>query len=315
MADPAIICVGMATVDVLAQGVEAIPRSGETGMVSGISLAIGGDATNQAVALTKLGNRVALWGVVGDDAQGQFIRQQCAGRGIATDGLHVDPARATSTAIVLIDGKGEHSFLAQRDGSIAGLGPEHLDLDRIRPGLKVLSVGSLFCAPRFDHEVLPQLLQKAKSVGAMTIADMVMDQTSYGLDALQDAWPHLDYVAPSALEARLLTGAEDPQAIAAEFQKRGVKNVILKRGADGVTAFMGDAMLNCNAFSVPVLDTTGAGDNFIAGLIHGLAHGFAPETALRFASAVAALSVQAVGAGAGLSDLQQVEDFLAEYPT
>ena len=91
MADPAIICVGMATLDVLVQGIEAMPRSGETGLVSGISLAIGGDATNQAVALTKLGNRVELWGLVGDDVQGQFIRQQCAARGIATDGLYVDP--------------------------------------------------------------------------------------------------------------------------------------------------------------------------------------------------------------------------------
>ncbi|MFN8486810.1 MAG: carbohydrate kinase family protein [Caldilineaceae bacterium] len=313
MNNPAIICVGMATVDVLVQGVEALPRSGETGMVSGIALAIGGDATNQAVALAKLGNRVALWGVTGDDAQGQFIRQQCARRGIATDGLYIDPQRPTSTAIVLIDKKGEHCFLGQRDGASTGLGAEHLNLDAIQPGLKALSVGSLFYAPRFDREALPQLLQKAKAVGALTIADMVMDQTSYGLDALQEAWPYLDYVAPSELEAELLTGSKEPQAIAAAFQKRGVKNVILKRGANGISAFLGDTMLTCPAFPVRVVDTTGAGDNFVAGFVHGLAHGFAPEKALRFASAVAALSIQAVGAGAGLSNLQQVEEFLRQH--
>lgn len=314
MNNPTIICVGMMVVDVLAQGVETLPRSGETGLVSGISLAIGGDAVNQAVALTKLGNRVALWGVSGADPQGQLIRQQCAAHGIATDGLSVDPQRTTSTAIVLIDGKGEHRFLGQRDGASAMMGPEHLTLDAIRPGLKVLSVGSLFYAPRFDQEALPQLLQKAKAVGALTISDMVMDQTGYGLDALEDAWPYLDYVAPSELEAEILTGSKEPQTIAAAFQKRGVKNVLLKRGTQGVTAFIGDNRYSCPAFSVPVVDTTGAGDNFVAGFVHALVHGFAPEKALRFGSATAALSIQAVGAGAGLRDQQQVEAFLARFP-
>lgn len=312
MSNPKIICVGMMVVDVLVQGVEALPRSGETGLVSGISLAIGGDAVNQAAALAKLGNRVALWGVSGDDTQGQFIRQQCAARGIDSVGLFVDAQRPTSTAIVLIDNQGEHCFLGQRDGASAGMGAEHLTLDAIQSGLKVLSVGSLFYAPRFDQEALSPLLQRAKAVGALTIADMVMDHTGYGLDALGDAWHYLDYVAPSELEAEILTGSKEPQTIAAEFQRRGVKNVLLKLGANGIVAFLGDDVLTCPAFSVPVVDTTGAGDNFVAGFIHSLAHGFTPEQALRFASATAALSIQAVGAGAGLQDLQQVEAFLAK---
>jgi sugar/nucleoside kinase (ribokinase family) len=249
-------------------------------------------------------------GLIGNDIQGRFIKDRCAHYGIGGQGLFVDPRRATSTSIVLIDKGGERSFLSQRNAAIGAFGPEHIDLDQIRPGLRALSIGSLFCAPRFDQEALAPLLRKAKSVGALTIADMVMDQQGYGLSGLSAAWPYLDYVAPSELEAEIFTGSSDPRAIAADFQKRGVKNVILKRGSGGAVAFAQDAEFACPAFRVPAVDTTGAGDNFVAGLVHGLINRFSMDQTLRFASAVAALSVQAVGAGAGLRDLKQVEEFL-----
>ena len=206
MADPEIICAGTVLVDVLVEGIEAMPRSGETGLVSGVSLATGGDAINQAMSLAKLGDRVGLIGLIGDDILGQFIKDRCAQYGIAVDGLCVDPDRSTSTSIVLIDQRGERSFLAQRNASIGAFGPEHVNLDQIRPGLRALSIGSLFCAPRFDQEALAPLLRKAKSVGAITVADMVMDQQGYGLAGLSAAWPYLDYVVPSELEAEISRG-------------------------------------------------------------------------------------------------------------
>ncbi|MFQ8433067.1 carbohydrate kinase family protein [Amaricoccus sp. W119] len=311
MAAPEFICAGMIVADVLVEGFEAIPRAGETARVSGVSLAAGGDASNEAIALAKLGNRVGLMGPIGDDAQGRMIAADCARRGIATEGLSVDPDRPTTTGVVLIERGGERSFLSPANGTIGALGPEHIDLGLIRPGLRALSIGSLFTAARFDLEAVTPLLRRAKEVGAITIADMVMDQRGYGLDDLASAWPHLDYVVPSALEAELFTGLTAPRAIAARFRELGVRNVVLKRGSAGAIAFVGETEVTCPAFDVPVADTTGAGDNFVGGLVHALVKGFPIDQALRFASAVAALSVQAVGAGAGLRDLAQVEEFLA----
>ncbi|MFV0359194.1 carbohydrate kinase family protein [Tropicimonas sp.] len=312
MTCPEILCVGMVVVDVLVEGVSTMPRPGETGTVAGVSMATGGDAINEAVALAKLGNRVGLMGLIGGDAQGQIILENCARHRIGTEGLIVDPGRATSTGIVLIETGGERSFLCKQHSTYTQFGPGHIDLDNLRPGLRALSVGSLFCMPQFDREALAPLLRKAKSVGAITLADLVMDERGYGLDALNDAWPYLDYVVPSELEAEIFTGSRDPETIAATFRARGVQNVILKRGVQGVLAFTRAGNFACPAFDVPVADTTGAGDNFVAGLIHGLVRGFDTDRALRFGSAVAALSVQAVGAGAGLKDLAQVEEFLAE---
>lgn len=314
MADPEIICAGMFVADVLVQGVAALPKWGETGFISDISFAMGGDAANQAVALAKLGHQVSVLGMTGDDLPGQFIRQNCASRGLGIEGLCVDPARPTHTAIVMIEKSGERSFLIRRPDASILTGPEHINLDLVKPGLKALSIGSMFCAPRFDREAVAPLLRKAKTVGAITLTDMVMDQRGYGLDDLKDVWPNLDYVAPSELEAELVTGEKDPRAMAAAFRKHGVKNVILKRGTQGVVAFVGGDVFTCPAFKAPVVDTTGAGDNFMGGFIHALTRNMTMAEALRFGSACAALSIQAVGAGAGLMDIRQVEKFLRENP-
>jgi sugar/nucleoside kinase (ribokinase family) len=305
----------MTVVDVLAAGLEAIPRMGETGLVPGITFATGGDAANQCMTLIKLGNRVGLMSAIGDDPQGRFIVEQCKSSSVNTDGISIDKSIATTTSIVLIDQTGEHLFVCARGGSAVAMGPEHFNLGLIKPGLKAFTIGSLFWAPRFDRDVATPLLRKAKSVGAITIVDMVMDYIETGFDGLGDAWSYVDYAAPSMLEAELLTGSKDPTTIAAEFRKRGVKNVILKRGLDGVMAFIGDQVHHCPAFKVRAVDTTGAGDNFIAGFIHALIHEMPVELALRFGSATAALSVQEVGAGAGLKSLRQVEDFLAQQAT
>jgi sugar/nucleoside kinase (ribokinase family) len=314
MADPEIICAGMFVADVLVQGIDKVPKRGETGFISDISFAIGGDAVNQAVALAKLGHKVGVLGMVGNDMPGQFVRQQIAAQGIDVEGLVVDQALPTHTAIVMIDTFGERSFLIRHPQPGILTGPEHITLGLVKPSLKVLSIGSMFCAPRFDRDAVAPLLKKAKSAGAITLTDMVMDQRGYGLADLPDVWPNLDYVMPSELEAELLTGESAPDMIAASFRKRGVKNVILKRGTKGVIAFVGERIFICPAFNVAAVDTTGAGDNFTGGFIHALINNMPLPEALRFASACAALSIQAVGAGAGLANLQQVETFLKEHP-
>jgi sugar/nucleoside kinase (ribokinase family) len=311
MPETQIICACMTVVDVLASGLESMPAMGETGMASGITLAIGGDATNQCVALSKLGDSAGLMSMIGTDPQGRFVLEQCKAHGIDTSGVHISSTTPTTTSIVLIDKSGEHVFLGARAGSAIDMGLEHFNLDLIKPGLKVFAIGSLYWAPRFDREAAVPLLKKAKSVGAITLADMVMDYIKDGLDGpLCEAWQYLDYAAPSELEAELLTGSKDPKTIVKAFRKRGVRNVILKRGLNGILAFIGDETYECPAFKVPAIDTTGAGDNFMAGFMHCLVRNVEPAKAIQFASACAALSIEEVGAGAGLKNLQQVENFL-----
>lgn len=309
---PEIICVGMALVDFLAKGVEALPRPGSTGVVESISMSTGGDAINQAITLAKLGHSVSLFGIVGGDQQGNYVLNECHKYGIQTSGMFIDTQQPTSTSVVLIDANGERSFLASRNSLIFQQGPQHINLDLVRDGVKIVSVGSLFCSEELDLQALPMLLKKAKSVGATTIADLVYDRSNGTLEEMRDAFRYLDIIVPSFDEAVHFTGLTDPIAAARAFQLYGVNTVIVKLGARGAIAVSRDweEVLHIPVFPTKVVDTTGSGDNFMAGLVSGLAQGLELAECMKLGAAVAALSVQAVGASAGIKDAKQVADFI-----
>lgn len=312
---PEIICIGMALVDFLAKGVTTFPQPGSTGMVDSISMSTGGDAINQAITLAKLGHRVALFGIVGDDQQGKYILSECHKYGIATDGMYIDQHQPTSTSVVLIDAEGERSFLASRNSLIFQQGPEHINQSLIREGVRVVSIGSLFCSENLDLAALPQVLKQAKSVGATTIADLVCDRGNGTLEEMREAFRYLDIIVPSYDEAVHFTGKTDPVAAAQEFQKHGVGTVIVKLGAKGAIAITHQRsdVIHIPVFPTQVVDTTGSGDNFMAGLVAGLAKGINLADSMKLGAAVAALSVQAVGASAGIKDAQQVSDFISSH--
>ena len=290
----------MAVVDVLVEGVASFPAGGETVFVRGVTMVPGGDAVNQSVALAALGHPVGLMTVVGDDQQGSLISNWCRDQGVDVSGVTVTRDYPTTTSIGIIDDSGERSFLSPRGGTAAEYGPEHANLDYLRPGLKVLSVASLFCSRSLDLELLLPLLRRAKDLGAITVADLVANRADGTLDELSAAFKYLDYIVPSQAEAEVFAGTKDPVDAAKAFRQHGIDNVVIKLGRDGSYALTPSGSLHVPAFDVPAVDTTGAGDNFVAGLISGLVLGLPLGEALRRASATAALSVQAVGATTGV---------------
>src|SRR6202161_717647 len=140
MEDLEVICIGMAVVDVLAKGVTKIPYDGSTVYVERISLCTGGDALNEAITLARLGHRVGLMTLVGTDLQGNYIISQCQENRVDTTAVTKIDDCSTSTSIVLVNEGGERSFLSEQGTSIDRFSLEHIDLDYIRPGLKVFAV-------------------------------------------------------------------------------------------------------------------------------------------------------------------------------
>lgn len=310
IARPEIICVGMSTVDVWVQGFDAAPSTGGVAFVDGIGMGVGGDAVNQAMTLSRLGHPTALLSVVGRDSAGQLIRQLTSAAGVDVSGLAEDRDLVTSMAIALIDSGGERSFLAHRRGTAHRLGVRHLPVERLRRGLKVLSVGSLMCSRELDHDALQPLLVRARELGAITIADMVADRADATLDELRPVLRQLDYLVPSHSEAEHYTGTSDPREAATIIAGYGVGTVVIKQGAGGATAFRGDKSWHAQSYDVPVRDTTGSGDNFVAGFISGLVSGLLVDQCLERGAATAALSVQHVGASGGVDSLDSVRQMI-----
>jgi sugar/nucleoside kinase (ribokinase family) len=270
-------------------------------------LAGGGDAFNQAIALAKLGHRTMLATRLGADTGASLILDSARARGISTVATAI-PDQPTATAIVLVGADGEHRFLVQR--GLADRFPSAPMLDALAgdtPG--IVSVGSLCWSQELDEVVLPEALATSRAAGAFTMADFVNDRPVH-LDALTPLLEQLDCILPSLEEATRLTGTTDADQMVERFRGAGARDVVIKRGAQGAIGYFGDEVIEVPAFRVQPVDTTGAGDNFVAGFISGLLQGGDWKAALHFGSATGALSTLALGAGAGYSDRSVVERFL-----
>ena len=306
-----ILCLGMSTLDILVQGYEEPPRPGTTVFAERVGMSVGGDAVNQAIALTRLGHDVQLGTVVGDDAAGAFVRTALGEARVDIRPVAVDPTLSTTTSVVLIDVEGERSFISAHGGSSDRYGAAHVQRDQFSHDVEVLSIGSLLVSKEFDLDVLPDLLDWAHERGALTIADMVTDHPDVTLDDLSEVLKRLDYLVPSEGESMHYTGKVDPRAAADVFASYGVGATVIKRGSRGAVAVQGSDEVHTSTFVVPVVDTTGSGDSFVAGFVSGLASALPLQQCLDRAAATAAISVQGLGATTNIRSLDQVDDLIA----
>lgn len=184
--------------------------------------------------------------------------------------------------------------------------------EKIRPGVKVVSIASLFCSERLNDAATAAILKQAKRVGALTIADMVFNRPDRSLEDIKETLSLLDYIAPSRDEAEHFTGKKELGEIAQVFHDYGVQNVIIKLGKAGVYAHTLRETVHVPAYAAAVVDTTGAGDNFMAGVISGLIRGCSLKECLQFGSATSAISIGHVGATGAIKSLAQVQKIVDE---
>ena len=303
---PEVVCIGFSTTDVLARGVGEIPLGGSTAYVQSVGMAVGGDALNQATVLARLGHKSGLITMVGDDAQGRFILDECGKAGVDVSACVVSKHYPTSTSIVLITEDGERSFISQKNGTADEQDASNIDLSYLRQGVKAVSIGSLFCSARLDSGI-PRILKRARELGAVTLADMVPNHAGASLKRIRGVLSLIDYVVPSKEEALLYTGKATVEEAVDEFIDYGVKNVVVKLGGQGVMAKTPDGVITVKPYPANVVDTTGAGDNFVAGFISGILRGLSLEECLKFGSATASVSIGSVGATTGVKAFAQVQ--------
>ena len=177
----------------------------------------------------------------------------------------------------------------------------------------ILQIGGAFHLPAFDGEGSARLLELARSKSVTTCMDVTKDRTGKWT-AIAPCYPHLDYFLPSIEQAACISGTEDERRIADYFLERGVGTVAIKLGTRGCYCKNKDRAFYCGRYTVPVAETTGAGDAFVAGFLTELGHGGNLEDCVRFATAASAHAVQAFGATAGVPDYDTVRRFMAERP-
>ena len=157
-----------------------------------------------------------------------------------------------------------------------------------------------------------EIFKTARESGAITIADMTFDMKKLGPRQFDSLYPYVDYCMPSYEEANYVTGETDPEAMADAFLKLGVKHVLIKLGGEGCFFKDKEKCFYTDPYKITPVDTTGCGDNFVAGFTHCLLKGLPVEECAEFASAVGALNSQGLGAHLTVKSEEQVRRFMEE---
>lgn len=307
-----IVNVGICTVDAIGRFVDTYPPRKGLVTFEQLTLATGGNAVNCSIALARLGIGCEVVVKVGNDQHGDFVSAALRKHNVGTRGLIRSDDACTPFTFVAVHHDGERSFIHTPGTN------DTLTLDEIDPTIiaeaDILFLTGSMVMSALDGEPSAELLRRARQAGAVTMLDTVYaDGISRALwqDRIYPCLEDLDYFVPSLPEARHLTGLESVAEIAAEFQRLGCRNVVIKCDADG--AFCRDASGVCRTVSAyridEVVDSTGAGDTWCAGFLAGLFDGLEFIECVRLGHAVAAHGVQAVGASGGVPSLESVRRF------
>ncbi len=295
-------------------------ESGVTvGEASGFVKAPGGAPANVAVGVAKLGQPSAFLGQVGDDPFGHFLEGVLRAEGVNTSGMTFSAAARTALAFVSLRADGERSFMFYRNPSADMLMTPADVVYSVIDTVKVFHYGSITMIGEPSRSATLAAIRHAQKNGAFISYDPNLrmslwsdaDTARAGLIAGLDG-AHLVKVSEEELE--FLTGGQvvDP------LWRDGMRLIAVTRGAAGVSLFTrAGVRVDVPGFSVTAVDTTGAGDGFVAGLLVGLLEQGFPMDADslarigRFANAVGAITTTGKGAIPSLPTRAQVEAFLA----
>ena len=223
----------------------------------------GGAGANVAVHLARLGIAVALVGCIGDDAAGTGLAAELAAAGVALR-LRTVPGAATGTIVSLVEPGGQRSMLADRG---ANLDLRTDDVPAPVPGGHLHLSGYTLLDPGPRSAGLAAL-EAAVAAGCTVSLDPASSGPliRYGVDRWLADTAAATLLLPNAEEAGLLTGCADPADAARALAGRHPV-VAVSLGADGALWASGDLLVHRPAHPTEVVDTTGAGDAFAAGLL------------------------------------------------
>jgi sugar/nucleoside kinase (ribokinase family) len=306
-----ILCVGDLVADIFASPLARLPEPGELVLTDRIAVFPGGNALNTAVALRRLGERVAVAGSVGDDALGRLLLDQMQALGLDTRGVRREPAGMTASTFI-VRAKGEDRRFIHSLGVAATFSGEHVSPELI-PDNGIMLVGGYLKLGAWDDEVLAHLMRCARQRHCTVVLNICIAQDS-GVDPARclRLLEHVDVFVPNEDEARILTGKTTPSNQAKALRQAGARIVVITRGGQGLYADDGEHSIQMGVYKVPLVDPSGCGDCFTAGLIAALLRGWGMIRVLEFASAVGAIGATALGCTDGVPSFEQVEQFIEE---
>ena len=309
-----VVCFGELLIDFVAL------ESGVTvGEASGFQKAPGGAPANVAVAVARLGHPSAFIGQVGDDPFGHYLAGVLEADKVDVRGLKFSTGARTALAFVSLAEGGERSFVFYRHPSADMLmTPDDVDLSVIENS-QIFHYGSITLIGEPSRSATLAAVEHALERGLKISYDpnlrlALWPDSNAARQGMVSGLKYANIVKVSDEEVEFITGGEGVSSL---WHDR-TELIVVTHGAGGATVYTRDSNYHMPGYPVTSVDTTGAGDGFVAGLLAGmLEHGddylAHMSEILRFANAVGGLTTTRRGAIPGLPTRSEVEAFLTTH--
>jgi sugar/nucleoside kinase (ribokinase family) len=304
-----VLCVGEMVVDILVHPVGEVTFANDSSIVDSVTITSGGDAMNNAINLARLGNDVTYAGRVGNDVLALFLVDLAANEGVNMNHVVYSKETPQTKSIILVNKDRDREFFffpgVSQEFSFSDIDLSLLD------DCECVQIGGTYHLPRFDGEETAKLLHFAHTKGVITSLD-ICKSFAGTWNIIDPCFPQLDYFIPSIEQAACIAGTADPRQMARYFLNRGARHVAIKLGEKGCYYRDRKTAFFCTPFAVPVAETTGAGDAFVAGFLTALGKGYDIEYSIFMASAASAFAIQSIGSTTGMKDFETLRRFVEE---
>ena len=298
---PRVCVVGSFVIDLVFK-VKRRPGPGETMLADDFGMFLGGKGFNQAVAARRLGADVSMVGRVGRDQFGDMFLAKLVQEGMDSSRVTRDPEAGTAIASPIIDASGQNSIIAAPRANM------RVTPDDVRAAEAQIAAADVLM---LQFEIPPAASRTAAEIARKNETIVLLDPAPVEHGFERFAAP-MDYIVPNEIEAHMLTGRMTPEEAAAVLLPETRRGVVISLGAQGAMAVDRAALNRYSAHKVNVVDTTGAGDAFRAGLAVKIAGGSGIDEAVRFANACGALACTIMGAEPSMPRREEVEQLLKE---
>jgi sugar/nucleoside kinase (ribokinase family) len=294
--------IGLYILDVLGRPVTRIPERGGVDFIEEIRLTVAGTAGGTVIDTAKLGLKSLAVGAVGDDEKADWVLLTMQKHGIDTSVMQRLKGIPTSATILNVRPNGERPALHVRGAS------DHFDVspdvyDKVFAA-PIVHLGGTGLLKKLDGPRSLEILREAKKRGCTVTFDLIAANAETA-KIVKPLLPFIDYFMPSIEEAKDMSGQSSAADCAKYYLDRGAACCVFTLGGDGAYyAHRDGTRLTSPAYDIKVVDTTGCGDAFDAGMIAALHHKMDVETSLRFAQATAGLVATGLGSDAGIESFE-----------
>lgn len=297
-----IVVVGSINMD-LVVSTPRVPVMGETVLGSGFAIVPGGKGANQAVAVARLGGDVHMVGCTGNDVFGNALIQNLSSDNIKVENIKVIDGCATGVAMIVV--KDGDNFIVVDPGANAKLTPKMIEAleNEIKDSFIVI----------IQLEIPLETVEKAVEIAKKHSVKVLLNPAP-AAHLSDQLLAKVDIFTPNESECEIITGIainniEDAKSAVEWLRKKGVSQVLVTLGENGVLYNRGGTIVHKPVPDVEVVDTTAAGDSFSGALAVALSEGKDIDSSVDFANIVGTLSVMKKGAQTSIPYRCEVEAF------